>query len=133
MIAADSQFQINRVVAMVEAKAQIPIVWKTTTAVADRLLGKAGRPLLERTLEFASQLAAERQWPLTGIKVTHYEDPEIVWEYLLLVLVFDCGPVKAERLWDEFLNATEIIERELNEQDYDLFIRAICYEFECSP
>lgn len=88
---------------------------------------------MERIFEFVADLAAEREWPLKNIKVTHYEDPEIVWEYLLLVLVFDCGPVKSERLWDEFLNATEIIERELNEQEYDLFIRMIDYEFESNP
>lgn len=118
---------------MVETTIQIPVFWETSQGVANRLLGKTGRPLLERTLEFADSLASEREWPLKGIKVTHYEDPEVVWEYLLLVLVFDCGPVKAERLWDEFLNATELIEKELNEQEYDLFIKMIDYEFECNP
>ena len=118
---------------MGEAATRIPVVWKTTQEVANRLLGKSGRPLLERTLKFAGDLAAEREWPLKSVKVAHYEDPEIVWEYLLLVLVFDCGPVKAEKLWDEFLNATEIIEQQLNEQEYDLFIRAIYYEFESNP
>ena len=118
---------------MVEATTQIPVLWETTQEVADRLLGKSGRPLLERTLELARNLAIERNWPLKSVKVTHYEDPEVVWEYLLLVLVFDCGPEKAMRLWDEFLNATEIIERELNEQEYNLFIRMIDYEPECNP
>lgn len=118
---------------MAETTTQIPVLWETTEEVADRLLGETGRPLLERTLEFVGGLASERKWPLTGVKVTHYEDPEVDWEYLLLVLVFDCGPVKAERLWDEFLTATEIIERELNEQEYDLFIRMIDYEFESNP
>ena len=72
---------------MTETTTQIPVVWETTQAVADRLLGKTGRPLLERTLEFVGALAAEREWPLKSIKVTHYEDPEVVWEYLLLVMV----------------------------------------------
>lgn len=108
-------------------------MWKTTHEVAHRLLGKTGLPLLERTLDLARNLAAERQWPLKSIKVTHYEDPEIVWEYLLLVLVFDSGPAKAEKLWDEFLNATEIIERGLDEEELDQFIRLIDFEFESNP
>ena len=118
---------------MAEATTKVPVVWETTQEVADRLLGEAGRPLLERTLDLAHSLAAERKWPLKSIKVTHYEDPEIAWEYLLLVLVFDSSPVKAERLWDEFLNATEIIERGLNEQELDQFIRFLDFEFESNP
>ena len=118
---------------MAEATAQVPVLWETTQEVADRLLGKAGRPLLERTLYLAHSLAAERKWPLSSIKVTHYEDPEIVWEYLLLVLVFDSSPVKAERLWEEFLNATEIIERGLDDEELRQFIKLINYEFECNP
>ena len=118
---------------MSDTATRIPVTWETTEAVADRLLGKTGRPLLEQTLKLADNLAAEHEWPLKRIKVTHYEDPEIVWEYLLLVLVFDCGPVKADRLWEEFVNATEVIERGLNKQEREFFIRAINYEFECNP
>lgn len=118
---------------MSDIATRIPVIWETTEAVADRLLGKTGRPLLEQALKLADNLAAERRWPLKKIKVTHYEDPEIVWEYLLLVLVFDSGPVKADKLWEEFVNATETIERGLNEQERDFFIRAINYEFECNP
>lgn len=118
---------------MAEATTKVPVVWETSQEVADRLLGKTGRPLLERTLDLAHSLAAERKWPLRSIKVTHYEDPEVVWEYLLLVLVFDSSPVKAERLWDEFLNATEIIEGELDEEELDQFIKLLDFEFESNP
>ena len=88
---------------------------------------------MERTLALAQDLAADRQWPLKSIRVEFYQDPEIVWEYLLLILVFDCDPLKAEKLWDEFLDATEIVERELDEQEIHLFIKTISYEFESSP
>ena len=121
---------------MVEATTQIPVVWETTEEVADRLLGKS-RPLLERTLDLARNLAAERKWPLRRIKVTHYEDPEVVWEYLLLVLVFDCGPEKAMRLWDEYLNAIEeAIEdmyQGLNASERAIFANMIDYEFGSNP
>ena len=122
---------------MVEATTQIPVLWETTQEVADRLLGKSGRPLLERTLELARNLAAERNWPLKSVKVTHYEDPEVVWEYLLLVLVFDCGPEKAMRLWDEYLNAIEeAIEdmyQGLNASERAIFANMIDYEFRSNP
>ena len=81
----------------------------------------------------AQNLADELHWPLKTIRVEFYQDPEIVWKYLLIVLEFDCGMVKAERLWDEFLSATETIERELDERELDLFITMINYEFECNP
>ena len=122
---------------MVEATTQIPVLWETTQEVADRLLGKSGRPLLERTLDLARNLAAERKWPLKCVKVTHYEDPEVVWEYLLLVLVFDCGPEKAMRLWDEYLNAIEeAIEdmyQGLNASERAIFANMIDYEFGSNP
>ena len=118
---------------MSETAAQIPVVWKTTQEVVSRLLGENGRLILEGTLALAQDLAFERQWPLERIRVEFYQDPEVVWDYLLLVLVFDCEPRKAERLWDEFVDGTEKIELKLNEQEIELFIKKINYEFECSP
>ena len=117
---------------MSEAATQFPVVWKTSREVASRLLGIGGQPIFERTVALAQNLAAERRWPLKTIRIEFYQDPEIVWEYLLIVLVFDCGSVKAESLWDEFLNATEIIEQGLDEEELDLFVKTISYEFECS-
>ena len=122
---------------MTETTTQIPVVWETTQEVANRLLGKTGRPLLERTLEFVGALAAEREWPLKSIKVTHYEDPEVVWEYLLLVLVLDGSRVKYEHLWDEYLSATEEAIEEmyqgLNASERVIFATMIDYEFESNP
>ena len=118
---------------MAETTTQIPIVWKTTHEVADRLLGKTGRPLLERTLALARNLAAERKWPLKSIRVEFYQDPEVVWEYLLLALVFDCNLVKAERLWDEYLEAIENMYQELKTSEQGIFANMIDYEFESDP
>ena len=122
---------------MTETTTQIPVLWETTEEVANRLLGKAGRPLLERTLDLARSLAAEREWPLKIIKVTHYEDPEVVWEYLLLVLVFDGAQVTYEELWDEYLSALEEAIQEmyqgLNASERVIFANKIDYEFESYP
>ena len=63
----------------------VPIVWKTTKATADRLLGHEGRPLLDKAIHLAKDVAAKRKWPLKRIKVEYYEDPEVAgWHYLML-------------------------------------------------
>ena len=119
---------------MAETISKIPVVWETTQSEADHLLGTTGRLLLEQTLSLAGRLAAERKWPLSRVRVQLYQDPEIEWEYLLLVLVFDCGPDKAEKLWDEYLHESQQqIGSQLNKQDLDFFIKMIDYEFECNP
>ena len=113
---------------------EIPVDWKTEPAVADRLLGDAGRPLLNQTLAQIRQTAAQRQWPLTAIKVDHYQDPEIDWEYLLLIMDFDCPWDEAEPLWEICLETVVgEISRNLAEPLKDLFGDLIHYEFESNP
>ena len=118
---------------MSEVTTHIPVLWKTTREAANRALGENGLPILDQTLSLAKSLAIERKWPLQSIRIELYQDPEVAWEYLLLVLAFDCEPFWAERLWEEFLDATKVIEQGLNEQRLDLFIKTIGYEFECNP
>ena len=122
---------------MSDIATRIPVIWETTEAVADRLLSKTGRPLLEQALKLADNLAAERRWPLKKIKVTHYEDPEIVWEYLLLVLVFDSGHPMVEGLWHKYMEALdEAIEgmyQELKPPEQGIFANMIDYEFDGNP
>ena len=62
-----------------------PVVWKTTQAKANRLLGKQGRPLLDKVIHLAKEVAGKRKWPLKRIKVEYDEDPEVAgWHYLML-------------------------------------------------
>ena len=117
---------------MTQATARIPVVWEATPKEVDRLLGKCS-VLLDRSIALANDLTWAGRWPLKEIRVEIYQDPEITWEYLILTLVFACGPERAEQLWDEFLNATKPIEQKLNEQELDTFIKMIDYEFECNP
>lgn len=122
---------------MAETTTQIPVQWETSHKIANRLLGATGRPLLERTLTLAQNIAAERNWPLKNIKVTHYQDPEVVWEYLLLVLVFDGSQVESENLWDEYLQvmeeAVEVVYQGLNASERVIFANMIDYEFCIHP
>ena len=82
------------------------------------------------TLALARNLAAERQWPLKRIKVELEQDEEVDWEYLILVLVFDCNQANAEKLGKEFLNALDVIDQGLSKQEKHTFIKATHYEFE---
>ena len=120
-----------------ETTKQIPVVWKTTHKIANRLLGETGRPLLEGTLALTQHIAAERNWPLKSIKVTHYQDPEVVWEYLLLVLVFDGSQVESENLWDKYLEvmeeAIEDVYQGLDTLERVIFANMIDYEFHSNP
>ena len=122
---------------MAETTTQIPVVWTTTHKIANRLLGETGHPLLERMLSLAQHIAAERNWPLKSIKVTHYQDPEVVWEYLLLVLVFEGSQVESEYLWDEYLEvmeeAIEDVYQGLNASERVIFANMIDYEFYSNP
>ena len=115
---------------MTDTATQIPIDWKTPQTTADRLLGKKLRPLWDDTLALTQNLASERQWPLKRILVELEQDDEIDWEYLVLVLVFDCSRAKAEKLRDEFLNALNAIDRHLNEPEKSKFTQATHYEFD---
>ena len=113
---------------------EIPVDWKTKPSAVDRLLGDAGRPLLEQLLERLRQTAEQRQWPLKAIKVEHYQDPEIDWEYLLLVMDFDCPYKQAEALWRICLETVVgEMSRNLKAPLKDLFSDMIHYEFEGNP
>ena len=77
-------------------------------------------------------MAKIRSWPLQKIKVDHYEDPEEDWEYMLLVLDFDCPQPKALKLWTNYLNQVVKGKRDgLKGEEKDLFSTKIHYDFEC--
>ena len=110
---------------------EIPVDWKTDDSVVDRLLGDTGRPLLNQLLKRIGQAAAQKEWPVKAIKVEHYQDPEIDWEYLLLVMDFDCQYDEAELIWENCLETVVgEMKRKLDEPTRDLFGDMIHYEFE---
>ena len=113
---------------------EIPVEWKAKPSVVDSLLGDVGRPLLNQLLERLRQTAGQRQWPLKAIKVEHYQDPEIDWQYLLLVMDFDCPYDQAEAIWESCLEiVVGEMSRNLDEPLKDRFGDMIHYEFESNP
>lgn len=116
---------------MPKAATKIPVVWKTRKSVAHRLLGEAGVPLLDQLLAETQGVAKKRRWPLQEIKVDHYEDPEEDWEYMLLILDFDCPQPKALKLWTNYLNQiVSGMEEGLESDAKDIFTKKIYYDFE---
>ena len=119
---------------MVKAAAtRIPVVWKTKKSVADRLLGEAARSLLDDVLVLAQTTAAKRRWPLQKLKVEHYQDPEIVWEYMLVTLDFDCPRPKAYRLFSNFLKEIVAVEEGLEDEAREIFMKSIWFDLESDP
>ena len=109
----------------------IPVLWQTTEAQVDALLGQAGRPVLARELERLRRLAAQQQWPLQSIRIDYYQDEEIeTWQHLVLVLQFDCASEKAEKLWE---TAVEGVHQTLKGQEAELYARYIDHDFEGHP
>ena len=110
-----------------------PIVWKTRQSAANRLLGDEGRPLLDDLLAHTQAIAAKRRWPLQRIKVDHYEDPEVDWEYMLITLDFDCPRTKAHKLWGNYLKTVVALEDGLGGEAGDILRKKIYYDFESDP
>ena len=119
---------------MTETAKQIPAVWITDPAVADRLLPVDLRPLLDETIDRIRQACIENQRPLTKIDIDYHQDMEFEWwEYLLVTLHFDCPWEEAERHCDDCLDqVVDPFQRELGPLAKHLFIGKVSYEFDSS-
>ena len=114
---------------MTETAKQIPAIWITKPAVANRLLGVDHRPLLDEVIDRIRQAAIENQWPLTQIDIGYHQDMEFEeWEYLLLTLRFDCPRPEAEQYWAACLDTVvDPLEQELGPLAQNLFTDRIDY------
>ena len=119
---------------MVRTTTEIPISWKTTKSVANRLLGETGRPLFDKLLAETQGAAKKRRWPLQNIKVEHYQDPEEDWEYMFVTLDFDCARSRARKLWNNYLDqVVDGMKKDLQGEARDIFARRIHYGLESDP
>jgi hypothetical protein len=115
-----------------KSETEIPVVWKTKPDVALRLIGTVGCRLLDQLIEETKNIAVNDQWGLNKIEVDYYDDPEVDWEYVMVVLDFGCPRAQAGRLfWDGFLkNVVGAIDEELEGVAKDIFLTKIHYDFE---
>ena len=121
--------------AMNKLETEIPVVWKTKPDVALRLMGTVGCRLLDQLIEETKKMAVKDKWDLNKIEVDYYDDPEVDWEYMMVVLDFDCPRAQAEPLfWDGFLkNVVGSIDKELVDVAKDIFLTKIHYGFYSGP
>ena len=92
--------------------------------------------MLEQWLEHTRQVAAEREWPLKRIKVEYYQDEEFIdWEYILLVMDFDCARKEAGKIfWEDYIRGiVKVKQEELTGPEKDIFAAMIHYELESDP
>ena len=118
----------------IETAKQIPAVWITDPAVADRLLGAEGRHLLDDVVDNIRQAAIESQWPLTQIDIDYHQDMEFEWwEYLLLVLHFDSPRSEAREYWRACLRTVvKPMQDQLDPKKKELFIKTMRRDFRSS-
>ena len=120
---------------MNKSGAEIPVVWRTKQDVALQLMGTVGCRLLDQLIEETKKMAAKDQWELNKIEVDYYDDPEVDWEYMMVILDFGCPQAEAEPLfWDGFLkNVVGFIDQELVGVAKDIFLTKIHYDFDSDP
>ncbi len=121
--------------AMNKLETEIPVVWKTKHDVALRLMGTVGCRLLDQLIEETKKVAVKNKWKLNKIEVDYYDDPEVDWEYMMMVLDFGCPEAEAGPLfWDGFLkNVVGSIDNELVDVAKDIFLTKIHYDFDSDP
>ncbi len=92
--------------------------------------------MLDQWLEHTRQVASERKWPLKRIKVEHYQDEEYIdWEYILLVMDFDCPRKEAGKIfWQDYIKGmVETRQEELTGSEKEIFSTMIHYDLESDP
>lgn len=100
-----------------------------SSADIDRLLQPVGKRVLNRVSSLVQRTARVRNWPLTKIEVRHTRDAEWAhWEYVLVVLIFDCLFDSANRyLWDLYSVLDDWTEA-LNDTEKDIATKLIFFD-----
>lgn len=76
----------------------------------DRLLGNEGKGVLKKVVDLLNQTAHKQNWPIKYIDIQFIEDTDINnWQYILVVLRFDCDLDTADDYLHEFYNRLDIL------------------------
>ena len=119
--------------AMNKLETEIPVVWKTKHDVALRLMGTVGCRLLDQLIEETKKVAVKNKWKLNKIEVDYYDDPEVDWEYMMMVLDFGCPRTQAHELWLSHLELVKSMEDRLSGVAREIMLTKIHYDFESDP
>jgi hypothetical protein len=107
----------------------VPVVWKTSRAEADRLLGKVGIPVLDEVVELLQQFAKENNWPLKQINIRYHQDMELAdWEDIYVEPVLELPFEEADECLFSFLDRVDVFQKELGEAELEIFIKAVEFD-----
>lgn len=100
-------------------------------ALVETLLGTQGKRVLEKVLSLVKGLAAELDWPLERVEIRHVRDPEVEdWEYILLLLGFNCDFDTADRHLQELYNEIDMLSGKLGDEEDEVLRRMIFFDIE---
>ena len=110
----------------------VPVVWKMKESEAKRLLGKAGRPVLDQVIDLMKRYANSQEWPVEQINICYAQDMEFPdWETIEVNPVFDAPPDKCEEYIHRFLQGEADKFRDaLGKRQRRAYIRIIQFDFE---
>ncbi len=91
----------------------------------EELLGGVGQRVLDKVLRLANSVSKKENWPLTKIQLQRYVDIDVPgWEYVLIIMVFDCTFEIANSYLHEFYKHLDNLISQLNEEE-----KAVMYKF----
>lgn len=99
--------------------------------LVENLLGIQGKRLLEKMINVIRTSMTELDWPLAGVEIRHVRDVEVEdWEYILLLLVFNCDFNTADKNLHELYNRIDTLTRELHNEEREILQRMIFFDIE---
>ena len=76
----------------------------------EQLLGPLGEAILDQVIDQINIVSVIHGWPIEGIEIQHYRDPEITtWEYVVVTLVFSGSFDEADKYLLEFYEDLDIL------------------------
>lgn len=104
------------------------VVYKKQKAI-EALLGDRGKHVLRRVIDLMKDASREQNWPLTHVEVTPMEDAEVEnWQYILIVLVFDCDFEVADEYLHNFYHELDSLIDALNSEEQDILQRKLFFD-----
>ncbi len=104
------------------------VVYKKQKAI-EALLGDRGKHVLRRVIDLMEDTSREQNWPLTHVEVTPIEDAEVEsWQYILIVLVFDCAFEVADEYLHNFYHELDSLTDAVNSEEQDILQRKLFFD-----
>ncbi|MBI4216395.1 MAG: hypothetical protein HY687_03260 [Chloroflexi bacterium] len=100
-------------------------------AKVESLLGSLGKGVLKQVIRLVKSSTVDLRWPLARIEVRHTRDPEIKdWEFVLLVLVFNCSFDIANRHLHDFYGRLDALSGKLSREEDAILQKRLYFDIE---